>query len=99
MRAGLFYYEIRNALLTNERRRRIIGAMSAEFLRHLARLPIRLEPPGDDTSIMALARERSLTVYDAAYLELARRRALPLATVDRALEKAAIAEGVALFGA
>ncbi|MGA8582471.1 MAG: type II toxin-antitoxin system VapC family toxin [Roseiarcus sp.] len=99
MRAGLFYYEIRNALLTNERRRRITGAMSAEFLRHLARLPIRLEPPGDDTSIMALARERSLTVYDAAYLELARRRALPLATVDRALEKAAIAEGVALFGA
>lgn len=96
---GLFYYEIRNALLMSERRRRITGAMSAQFLRHLARLPIRLEPPGDDTSIMALARARSLTVYDAAYLELARRRALPLATVDRALEKAAVAEGVALFGA
>ena len=48
---------------------------------------------------MALARARSLTVYDAAYLELARRRSMPLATVDRALEKAAIAEGVALFGA
>ncbi len=48
---------------------------------------------------MALARTRKLTVYDAAYLELAQRERLPLATLDRALEKAAIAEGVALFGA
>ena len=48
---------------------------------------------------MALARKRKLTVYDAAYLELAKREALPLATLDRDLEKAAIAEGVALFGA
>ena len=48
---------------------------------------------------MALARKHKLTVYDAAYLELAKREGLPLATVDRALEKAAIAEGVALFGA
>ena len=45
------------------------------------------------------ARERDLTVYDAAYLELAIREGLPLATLDRALEKAAFAEGVALFGA
>ncbi len=48
---------------------------------------------------MALARQRKLTVYDAAYPELAKREALPLATLDRDLEKAAIAEGVALFGA
>ena len=48
---------------------------------------------------MTLARDRKLTVYDAAYLQLARREALPLATLDRGLEKAAIAEGVALFGA
>jgi predicted nucleic acid-binding protein len=96
---SLFYYEIRNALLMSERRRRITGAMSAEFLRRLALLPIRLEPPGDDASIMTLARTRSLTVYDAAYLELARREGLPLATVDHDLEKAAIAEGVGLFGA
>ena len=73
--------------------------MSAAFLRDLALLPIRLEPPGDDASLMALARERKRTVYDAAYLELAKREALPLATLGRDLEKAAIAEGVALFGA
>ena len=96
---SLFTYEIRNALLESERRNRITEAMSAAFLRDLALLPIRLEPPGADASLMALARERKLTVYDAAYLELAKREALPLATLDRDLEKAAIAEGVALFGA
>ena len=96
---SLFYYEIRNALLVSERRNRITEAMSAAFLRNLALLPIRLEPAGSDASLLALARNRKLTVYDAAYLELARRERLPLATVDRALEKAALAEGVALFGA
>jgi predicted nucleic acid-binding protein len=95
----LLYYELRNALLVSERRSRITEAMSADFLRDLARLPIRLEPPAEGASLMALARHRNLTVYDAAYLELAKREALPLATLDRALEQAAIAEGVALFGA
>ena len=71
---------------------------SADFLRRFARLPIRLSLPDDD-ALMTLARVRRLTVYDAAYLELAKREALPLATLDRALEKAAVAEGVALFGA
>jgi predicted nucleic acid-binding protein len=96
---SLFYYEIRNALLVSERRNRITEAMSAAFLRDLGLLPIRLEPAGDDASLMTLARKRKLTVYDAAYLELAKREGLPLATLDRALEKAAVAEGVTLFGA
>jgi len=95
----LFFYEIRNALLVSERRNRITEAMSAAFLRDLGLLPIRLEPAGDSASLMALARRRKLSVYDAAYLELAKREGLPLATLDRALEKAAAAEGVALFGA
>jgi predicted nucleic acid-binding protein len=96
---SLLFYEIRNALLVSERRKRITEAMSAAFLRNLALLPIRLEPPGHDASVMTLARNRRLTVYDAAYLELAKREGLPLATLDRDLEKAAVAEGVALFGA
>ncbi len=74
-------------------------ALDREILRDLALSPIRLQPPGDDSSLQTLARDRKLTVYDAAYLELAKREALPLATLDRALEKAAVAEGVALFGA
>jgi predicted nucleic acid-binding protein len=95
----LLYYELRNALLVSERRNRITEAMSAAFLRDLALLPIRVELPAEDASLMTLARKRKLTAYDAAYLELAKREALPLATLDRALEKAAVAEGVALFGA
>jgi predicted nucleic acid-binding protein len=96
---SLLYYEIRNALLVSERRNRITEGMSAAFLRNLALLPIRLEPTGGDASVLALARKRKLTAYDAAYLELAKREGLPLATLDRGLEKAAVAEGVALFGA
>ena len=96
---SLFYYEIRNALLVSERRKRITEVMSAAFLRDLGLLPIRLEPAGDDAILMTLARKWKRTVYEAAYLELAKREALPLATLDRDLEKAAIAEGVALFGA
>ena len=96
---SLFYYEIRNVLLVSERRNRIAEVMSAAFLRDLGLLPIRLEPTGDEAILMTLARTRKLTVYAAAYLELAKREALPLATLDRDLEKAAIAEGVALFGA
>ena len=95
---SLFYYEIRNALLVSERRNRITEAMSAAFLRDLGLLPIRLEPAGDDASLMTLARKRKLTVYGAAYLELAMRRGLPLATLDDKLKAAAQAVGVILYG-
>ncbi len=60
---------------------------------------MRIASLPDDDALMSIARSRNLTVYDAAYLELAKREALPLATLDRDLERAAIAEGVALFGA
>ena len=96
---NLFFFEIRNLLVVNERRGRTTPARSASFLRVLARLPIRLAPTPENNDVVSLARERNLTVYDAAYLELAMRERLPLATLDRALEKAAAAEGVALFGA
>jgi predicted nucleic acid-binding protein len=95
----VFFFQIRNALIVGERRGRSTAQKSADFLRDLENLPLRIVPlPGDD-AVMSLARERNLTVCDAAYLELAKREGLPLATLDRALEKAAIAEGVALFGA
>jgi predicted nucleic acid-binding protein len=96
---SLFFFEVRNALVVNERRGRATPEGSADFLRRLARLPIRVAPTPEDDALMTLARARKLTVYGAAYLELARREGLPLATVDRDLERAAIAEGVALFGA
>jgi predicted nucleic acid-binding protein len=95
----LFFFEVRNALIVNERRGRTTPEGSANFLRRLTGLPIRLAPLPDDGELMALAGKRKLTVYDAAYLELAKREGLPLATLDRGLEQAALAEGVALFGA
>ena len=61
------------------------------------RLPIALDPETawrswSETAM--LAGRRGLTVYDAAYLELAERRDLPLATLDAALARAAVSAGV-----
>ena len=85
--------------MVNERHGRTTPARSDSFLRVLATLPIQLAPTPENNDVAALARERRLTVYDAAYLELARREGSPLATLDRDLERAALAEGVARFGA
>jgi predicted nucleic acid-binding protein len=92
--------EVANALLMGERRRRLSYAQSARFMGLLAQLPIA----GDDERladrmfgpVLALAREQRLTVYDASYLELAMRRGLPLATLDRRLRDAARSFGIPL---
>ena len=94
----LWWFEIRNILVVNERRGRIDAAGSAEFLGELGRLSIRIDGNPDGETVLALARKQRLTIYDAAYLELARRLDLPLATLDHALAAAARAEGVALVG-
>ena len=96
---SIFFFEVRNILVVNERRGRITWEQSASFLRLLARLPIRLAPTPENEDVVTLARARNLTVYDAAYLELAKREGMPLATLDHDLEQAAIAENVALLGA
>ncbi len=94
---ALWPYEIANALLSGERRRRATSEDTAAWLRFLGQLPITVdEAPvsrvwGD---ILDLARAHQLSAYDAAYLELARRRTLPLATLDRRLKGAAKAAGV-----
>ena len=54
--------------------------------------------PSDDT-LFSLAKRHRLTFYDAAYLELAQREGIALATLDQALSRAATAEGVPLIGA
>lgn len=63
-------------------------------------LPISIDQPTTASTwhdTLALARSHRLTSYDAAYLELAQRRGLPLATRDKALQEAARLEGVALL--
>ena len=83
------------------RGRRHDAAFRDESLSDLALLPIKQDP---DTHAQAwgatleLAALHSLTLYDAAYLELALRRRLPLATLDGGLRTAAQAETVELLG-
>ena len=94
----LWWFELRNALLVNERRGRLTEAATAGFLRDLGRLAIGVDRSPDEAALFMLARRHRLTVYDTAYLELARREALPLASLDGDLRKAAPAEGVPLLG-
>jgi predicted nucleic acid-binding protein len=93
---GLWWFEVRNILVVNERRRRIAESGTARFLLHLSRLRIRVDRVPDEGAVLRLARTHRLSVYDAAYLELAQREDLPLATLDTDLRKAAADEGVAL---
>jgi predicted nucleic acid-binding protein len=69
------------------------------FWDEIARLPIDTEPPLSAIqarAVLALSNKYGLTAYDAAYLELAYRRQLPLGTLDADLHTAAQAEGIAL---
>jgi predicted nucleic acid-binding protein len=97
---GLWRLEIANALLAAERHERCTTADTQSWLRFLSTLPIRLD---DETASHAwsdtlrLARAQKLSVYDAAYLELALRRGLDLATLDSRLATAADAVGVRRF--
>jgi predicted nucleic acid-binding protein len=92
--------EILNGLLVASRRKRIKADQPGLFWDELARLPIETEPPLTALQakrVLALGEKHGLTVYDAAYLELAHRRQLPLGTLDTDLHKAAKAEGVAVL--
>lgn len=94
----LWWFEVRNALIVNERRGRIGELLSARFLSELSRFAIAFDDATDEKRVMVLARRHRLTVYDAAYLELAVRENVPLATLDAPLAAAARAEGVPLLG-
>jgi predicted nucleic acid-binding protein len=94
----LWWYELRNVLVTGERRGRLTERETARFLRDISRLAITVDRAPSEGGVLTLARRHRLTVYNAAYLELALREALPLATLDQGLADAAQAEGVALVG-
>jgi predicted nucleic acid-binding protein len=96
---ALWWFEIRNVLVVNERRGRISESDTASFLRRLAALPVEQDTNPDEAALLTLARRHRLSVYDAAYLELALRRAAALATLDTALVRAAKAEGVGTLSA
>lgn len=97
---SLWPLEVGNALLIGERRKRSNQADTVNWLGFLASLPVTID---DETiarawsDILNQARPHRLSAYDAAYLELALRRGLPLATLDDDLKKAAAAVGVAEY--
>ena len=88
--------EVANALQMGVRRGRFDAGRLEESLNALAELAISREPSAFVSAVAAvlLASRHDLTVYDAAYLELALRQRLPLATLDRELAAAARREGV-----
>src|SRR5438552_6895196 len=92
--------EVRNALLSAVRQKRLTARELDERLAVLAALPIEVEGSPDVDRLamtVALARRYDLTSYDAAYLELARHRAVPLATFDGTLRKACVAAKISLM--
>ena len=95
----LFWFELRNAVLVGSRRGRIDNEQMKLVLNRIERAAITLGPLPRADAIFALAQRHRLTFYDAAYLELAQRERVGLATLDKALASAADAEGFALVGA
>ncbi len=93
----IWWYETRNLLVVNERRGRITPVDSATFLRLLRSYPIEFDQGESEEAILQLARQFQLSFYHAAYLEIAYRRGIPLATLDKALQMASESAGVPLL--
>lgn len=94
---SLFWHELRNLLLSAERRRRIDERYAWNSMKRLRSLPILCPGGEDDHSVMTLARAHGLTAYDASYLALAVRDNCMLASLDKKLNSAAAAEGLPSF--
>ena len=96
----LWHLEAVNVLLGAERQGELETGEVAQFIARLESLPIQIDPLTARRAFsqtLILARACKLSSYDAAYLELAIREALPLATLDRNLRKAAKRTEVALY--
>ena len=99
---NLWHIEIANVLTLAERRRRITAAETAQFIALLEALEIDVDEETWSRAlvrILDLAREERLTAYDAAYLELAMRLGVPLASKDGDLCDAAERLGVSVLRA
>jgi predicted nucleic acid-binding protein len=98
---GLWRLEVANVLEMGVRRKGHDAKFRDATLADLARLPIQVDPETDKqawSATLPLAERHHLTLYDAAYLELALRRNLPLATLDEETHRAARIEKVRLLG-
>ena len=98
---GLWWLDIANSLTVAVRRKRIDTEFRRTALGDLAVLDITTDPHTASRAwadTLELADRFRLTLYDAAYLELARRRGLPLATLDEELRDAGRGLGLMLIG-
>jgi predicted nucleic acid-binding protein len=96
-----WYVEVANAIRIAGMRKRLDQAGQADAIDVARSILVEVDELSADRVfkvVWALAERNRLTINDAAYLELATRAGLPLATNDRALIKAAAGEGVELFG-
>jgi len=94
---ALWWYEMANALLMAQRRKRLGEAEKIRLIELYGRLPVQTDMALDSDIVWrlhTLAMEYNLSAYDAAYLELAQRRGSGLATVDRLLRTAAQKAGI-----
>ena len=99
---ALWWYEISNALTMAQRRHRLAESESRRIVDLYSTLPIKTDAElSVDVvrRIQAVARDYTLSAYDAAYLELARRRSVGLATLDRRLATASRKAGVKILTA
>lgn len=90
----LWHLEVRNALISAERRGRITSQGLSDRLRALRRLPVSTDAAPNLDDVVVLARAHGLSAYDAVYLELAQRSGAVLATLDTRLAQAAAAADV-----
>jgi predicted nucleic acid-binding protein len=94
---ALWVLEVANSLTVAVRRERISPLERSDALADLSALEISIDPETERhawKATLQLADHHGLTVYDAAYLELAQRKRMPLVTLDRALASAARAASV-----
>ncbi len=92
--------EVANVLLVAKRRKRLGEADSIRFVTLLNQLPITVEEGQSEKmmlEILTLAREHRVSSYDASYLDLAMRKGLSIATLDRGLRAAAKKTKVQIF--
>ncbi len=93
----IWWYELRNALVVNERRGRLNAADTQATLADIGELRIVVDHDHDESTLLDLSRKHHLSVYDAAYLEVAGRYGLPLDSLDQRLRRAANAARVTLL--
>ncbi len=97
---SIWAYELANVLFVAERRGRVTPAQSSGFLSRLDGLRIDVEATASNhllTVVLPLARSTGLAIYDAAYVDLAQRLGLPLATKDRRMAEAAASVSIPLL--